>query len=116
MVDTSLLDPDSISVEDGEVVQLDGGYATPTNDVGFSSLFFSQVDGAGDEPETELIKREPQQEQEPAQNPGAESEQAVMVIQKSETVGPSEDVPDEFESMETSDASETESPEAEGIR
>ena len=123
MVDSSALDPGSISVEDGEeeVVQLDGGYDTPT-DLNFSSLFFSQVDGAGDEIEAKLIKSEPRQEEESDQEDGshdAESAQAAdadgpaVLIYKSEVEGPIEFVEADADPMETS---EDESQENEGRR
>lgn len=115
MVDSSMLDPDSITVEEGhEVIQLDGGYATPTNEATFSSLFFSQVDGAGDEDGAELIKSEPQQDQERVQSQGSESDEATLLIYKDEVSVPSEQVTDEPEPMETSGTSETDPHETEG--
>ena len=110
MADGTMLDPNSIPVEGADLqgMQVDGGYATPPNEVDFSSLFFSQVDGADDETEAEAGKSEPQPE--PAQV--AQSQEPAEAGQtEAEAGGPSEHVPDELEPMDTSTSKEaTESP------
>ena len=109
MADGTMLDPNSIPVEGADLqgMQVDGGYATPPNEVDFSSLYFSQVDGADDETEAEAAKSQPQPE--PAQEAqGQGPAEAGQTGQPEAAGGPSEHVPDELEPMETSGSKETE--------
>ena len=106
MADGTMLDPNSIPVEGANLsgMQVDGGLVTPPNEVvtysagnsDFGSLFFSQVDGADDEPE------------EGGAGSGQDQVKTEVIAEAAESAqgeeeGPSEHVMDELEPMESSD-------------
>jgi hypothetical protein len=107
MADGTMLDPNSIPIEGGNLsgMQVDGGLVTPPNEVvtysagssDFGSLFFSQVDGADDDPE-----EEPGQNQVKSELTSEHIEEAVGEGAQEEE-GPDEHVMDELEPMESSD-------------
>ena len=133
MADGTMLDPNSIPVEGGDMqgMQVDGGLVTPPNEVvtysagssDYGSLFFSQVDGADDEVEgdkdassgevkaaEEVAADQAAVENIVAEVAGAEHQVetgAASTEGEAEPVheeeGPSEHVLDELEPMETSD-------------
>jgi len=135
MADGTMLDPNSIPVEGGDMqgMQVDGGLATPPNEVvtysagssDYGSLFFSQVDGADDEVDGEkdassgeIKTEEVAGDQGAEENILAENSEAKHQVETgaaatseggaaqpvNEEEGPSEHVLDELEPMEhTSD-------------